>query len=838
MTGTKSKSLRRLIILISILLLVSAASLTAIKYFNGDKIKQMIVAELNKHLTAPVSVKEIDISFIRSFPNASVILGHTSMKAPAGMAGAPGLIHADKITLKFNLINLLTGKYTIHSIDIQNAHISIFETGFGQNNYHIWKTVSTSKEANVAFELKKVTLRNSRIFYRNVRRNDDIALTATVLELKGLFQQKQYTLHAKGDCVNERMIISGTDILPAGPLLLDSEMEINNIQHQIDFINSSVNYNDISLTFNGKYNYSTTPKVDIYISSVSSSVSKIRNILPANLKQHFDKYNPEGDFTGHGRIYGTSYDISQLSVSAGFELKNSTIRYNPDKEVLVKDVNASGTFVYSGRKSSEILNIKDFSGKVRDGKFKGSMVMSNFNTPRIKLDVNVNTPFADLQPFIENKLYDKFKGTLIADIKYNGTYGSDKRPDRQTTGQVVFSDAGFIYDKNEITGLNGSLEFRENRLYFNGLTCSLGESDLKANGYIENLVSYLLDEEQNIHASLNLYSDKLVLENILGLAVEGSSTSKQTSIFPPHITFDALLNVRSLTYKKLSTQNITGTFSLKDDVLRGSDIQIQALDGRISANGLINGRYGNKAQIITRAEFRGVDINKLFYQFNDFGQKSLISSNLKGKADANVDFATLLYTDYTVNTGSIDAVADITIRNGELNDFEPLQALSRFLDASDLKNVKFETLSNRIEISHKTVLIPQMEIKSSALNLNGYGAHTFGNDIDYHVNMLLADVIKAKRKKPAEVDKYVEDDGYGKPRLFLKMTGPIDDPLVQYDVQAVKSKIADDFKKEKQVFREVLRKEFGGKKANEEPVTTTPKDNDKTEFQIEWDEIK
>ena len=328
------------------------------------------------------------------------------------------------------------------------------------------------------------------------------------------------------------------------------------------------------------------------------------------------------------------------------------------------------------------------------------------------------------------------------------------------------------------------------------------------------------------------------LEDILGLVIEQESAAKPTGMFPPHISFNALLSVNSLTYKKLATQNISGNFSLSDEILRGTGISIKALGGQITADGLINGKYSNKAQIVTKANFKGVDITQLFYQFNEFGQNSLVSSNIKGKADASINFATSLYSDFSVNTESVEAIADVEIRNGELNNFEPLQALSKFLDAKELRNVKFQTLNNRIEISHKTVLIPNMQIKSSALDLAGYGTHTFGNDIDYHVNMLLTDVLRAKQKSKKVADQYIEDDGYGKPRLFLKMTGPISDPLVQYDSKAVKNKIIDDFRNEKQVFKEVIQKEFGKKKSETTSTTGNATKKESTEFQIEWDELK
>lgn len=837
MPTAKKRSFRRLLLLTILLLFVTAVAIFLVQYFKGDRIKQLLITELNKHLAVEASVESVDIGVFKSFPNASLILTGASMKPPKDLPEAPGLLHAETIAFKFNLINLLTGKYTIRSIQINNASLTIYVDEKGNNNFNVLKKDPGSKNESVNFDIQRLTITSSKIYYRNLKRNDDIAIAVNDLVLRGSMQQEQFLLKITGDCFNERMLIGGEKIIASAAALINSEVDINTRKEELNFQKATLTYSDIKILFNGKYNYSSKSYIDFSITSLDSKISRLLTVVPETMTKDLKLYNPEGEITLSGSLKGPANEMSTIKISALFELSKGRIDHT-GKKISLNDLEASGSFYYSGILNSEVLNLKHFKGKVKTGKFSGNSTIINFSNPAVKLDFHIQTDISEFSSFLENEYLSDFKGNLVADIKYNGTYNKESRIDKQTTGQASFNDLSFDYNKIPVRNMNGSVEFRDNKIYFDGLTCSIGNSDLKANGYIDNLNSYFFNEKKNVHASLNLFSEKLVLEDILGLVIEQKSTSKPTGMFPPNISFNAVLSVNSLSYKKLITKNISGTFSLSEEILRGAGISINALGGLITADGLINGRYGNKAQIVTKANFKGVDITQLFYQFNDFGQKSLVSSNLKGKADASVNFATSLFSDFSVNTESVEAIADIEIRNGELNNFEPLQALSRFLDAKDLRNIRFETLRNRIEISHKTVLIPSMQIKSSALDLAGYGTHTFGNDINYHVNMLLSDVIRAKQKNKKVSEQSIEDDGYGKPRLFLKLTGPIDDPLVQYDTHAVKNKIIDDFKNEKQVFKDVIQKEFGKKKSLSNPETGTSTKKESTEFGIEWDEIK
>ena len=197
-----------------------------------------------------------------------------------------------------------------------------------------------------------------------------------------------------------------------------------------------------------------------------------------------------------------------MTISSIFQLEKASIDYSV-KKLTLYDIEAKGSFHYGGGKNSELLNIKQFNGKVKSGKFKGNAIVKNFSNPDVKLDLSIQANISDFSSLLENKYLTDLKGNLIADIKYNGNYKKESRIDKQTTGQATFTGFGFVYNNKNISNLNGAVEFRDNKIFFDGLTCNIGTSDIKANGYIENLTNYILNEEKNIYASLNLFSDKL-----------------------------------------------------------------------------------------------------------------------------------------------------------------------------------------------------------------------------------------------------------------------------------------------------------------------------------------
>jgi hypothetical protein len=151
----------------------------------------------------------------------------------------------------------------------------------------------------------------------------------------------------------------------------------------------------------------------------------------------------------------------------------------------------------------------------------------------------------------------------------------------------------------------------------------------------------------------------------------------------------------------------------------------------------------------------------------------------------------------------------LRIDEGELNNFEPLLAVSRYVKGADLNRVRFNTLQNTIEIRQRKILIPAMQIRSSVLDLTASGTHGFDNVVDYSLELYLSQLINRKVRERNTEFGTIEDDGNGGMRLFLTMRGPLDNPTIKFNRKGVEQKIVNEIRDEKKVLKQVLKEEFG-----------------------------
>ena len=186
---------------------------------------------------------------------------------------------------------------------------------------------------------------------------------------------------------------------------------------------------------------------------------------------------------------------------------------------------------------------------------------------------------------------------------------------------------------------------------------------------------------------------------------------------------------------------------------------------------------------------------------------------------------------------SLTAEGKYTLVNGALINFDPVKQLSYFIELSELENIHFDKLENDFFIRNNFLYVPQMEVKSSAADLSVNGKHSFDNDYEYHVKILLSEILSRKRKKnKSKVTEFgvVEDDGLGRTSMLLKSYRKRRGSKVGYDMKAARAEVKNNIEDGKTNLKTILNQEYGWYK--ERYCYKEKTEEKKPRFRITWDE--
>jgi hypothetical protein len=239
------------------------------------------------------------------------------------------------------------------------------------------------------------------------------------------------------------------------------------------------------------------------------------------------------------------------------------------------------------------------------------------------------------------------------------------------------------------------------------------------------------------------------------------------------------------------------------------------MGGDLSLSGIVDAKNHKAIDVLTTAKLTGIHLDSVFYVFKNFNQTFIEDKHLKGLTTADVNFELTLNEKLKLFPETLTADISTVIKNGELNNFEPMQSLNKYLDDEGLNKLRFADLKNDIHIEDKTIYMPQMEIRSNVTTIQVSGTHTFDQQIDYRI------ITPLRNKNKINVNEAggaLEEQG-GQMKLYLKITGTTDNYRVQYDTEAIKKKIVSDLKKEVQELKDAF-KNKGKKKKKELELST------------------
>jgi hypothetical protein len=303
-------------------------------------------------------------------------------------------------------------------------------------------------------------------------------------------------------------------------------------------------------------------------------------------------------------------------------------------------------------------------------------------------------------------------------------------------------------------------------------------------------------------------ADRLELEEWIK-AFENPDASAADGNFelPQNLEIRAGIEIKQLIYKSFTARNVLADFELNPYQLSLKNAVMNSCEGALGGDFYLT-EMATGFDLTTQVKLTSLQLPEIFKNFRNFGQDKLQGQHLQGVLSGTADLK--LPLNYGLKPELEKMVAELTfvVTKGRLRGFEPLQALSRFIRVEELADIAFDKLTNTVYIRDGQFHLPEMEVRSSALNLVISGQHGFDNQVNYRFNLLLRDLLASRFKRSSgdAFGEYAEETGGT--RLFLKMTGPADNPQTAYDMAAVGNKIKEDIRNEVREIQQLLRQDI------------------------------
>jgi hypothetical protein len=858
------KYLRRTLLTLFFLLISLVGTGVLLAYIYEDEIKQLALKQLEKHLNTELIIdpQNIEFSVLRDFPYASLEFNDIKALDAIVSQKKDTLFEAGRVSFQFNIVDLFHKNYHIKKISIQDVQLKLWVNKKGKDNYHFLKESKDTSSAGFAFALEKIVLSNIDVSYLDHRDASDHSFTVKEAALKGNFSSDNYTLETDGNIFIDHLRTDSTTWVSGNPLDVQLVLAVDNRTKTYTISSSELKLSDLGFSVAGNVrDEGKTMRVDMEMKGKDIDIRSLLSLLPGRYNEKVKNYESSGTMYLTTTIKGQAGEGMYPVVNAEFGIDKGEITQVSSK-VTLKNVNLKGSFTngYVEKKDRNYLEIEQFSAGVVEGHIDGRIRISNFDDPVVNASANANIDLADLQKFLAIDTIESLSGQLKLNASFNGkikdpkNYLEDDFKDSKTTGLMTVKNAALRLKNNNLKfdSLDAGFVFENNDIQVNNFSGNISGNDFALKGYFRNMLAWIFLDDQDLTVDAMFRSRNIDLEAFLKDKTEESAQAADYKVrFSEHVNFNLTTEIDRLKFKRFEASNIRGVLSLKDRQLTADPLTMETMNGNIKMSGMVDGTREDNLAITCDVSVRKISITKMFYEMENFGQEYLTDKNLRGTASGDIQFASVCTPALEIDPGKIYARSNIRIEQGELIKFQPLKDITEyirkdktlfFLKVDELEkkldDVKFATLENTVEIRDQVITIPDMVIKSSAMDIDFSGTHSFKGDVNYKFAFIIRELLirpdKENEKRNTEFG-VVEDDGHYQFPLRLLMTGTVDKIEIKRDKQAIKEKRKEDIRKEKENLKNILREEFGWFRKDS---TTAKPDKKDEKFNIKWDDEK
>ena len=726
------KLLRYFLALLVVVIISAAISLFLFK----DRIINEFIREANKNLSTPIKIGKIDVSLFQEFPQLSIVC--TDVYIEDSQPGEYPLLTAKSISFVLNPLEAWRGEYAIHGLSIRDSETNLRVNKAGKNNYTVIK--SGKGGGSVSFDLKNVSLANSLVTYIDLSAGQHHEFSSNKLLANIIARGDVYHIEANGDLTTFQVGVGRFLFLRNKTFDIAAILDYDDIGKTVKFLPSTLLLGEARFDVKGSYAFKEKNLIDLRIGGKDTNIQSLFALLPESASTPFKKYQSDGDVYFDAQVTGEMSRTKSPQFLLSFGLNHVTL-FHPDYQSRIEQANLEGSFNTPSlsRFNSAQLSLKNISGTLNGSPFTGNFHLRNFNDPYVTTDFHGDLKASDLLIFYPMEEITGLTGRLKADVSLSGQVAllKNKATAQQvrTEGTIELTDLNFRLGKKELafSDLNGSLQFNNNDLAMSNLRGRFEKSDFMLNGFFKNIVTYAIFENQPIGIEADLQSNFLDVDRLFQVGFTNTETGPYKFTISPAVNLNFRCRVGSLHFKKFYARNVHGDLVVKGQVAVSKSIKFQAMGGNLDLSGMVDAKNPKAIDLITSAALKGIHLDSLFYVFENFRQHFIEQKHLKGEADAFVNLETTLNEALRIFPETLIADISTTIRKGELNDFEPLFKLDKYLDDSGLRRLRFADLRNDIHIEKKTIFIPLMEVRSNVTTLQVSGTHTFDQKIDYRI---------------------------------------------------------------------------------------------------------
>ena len=723
------------------------AALLIVPFLIRGPVAERARVAVNEAVDARVEWSGVGLTFFRDFPNLTLGLNDLTV-AGTGPFEGDTLARMASFRLVLDAGSVLRsvfgdGAIVVRSVRLQEPVVALAVLEDGAASWDIVKErpeeLQTEREGRaLSVELRGLELYDGTVVYQDARSGLFASLEGLRHTLSGNFSRDSLGIRTRTHADHTTLRFAGTPWLAGVALDFDADIDADLANGRFAFRDNVLRLNDLALRFAGEAARAEGGlDVDVTFAAQETEFGRILSLVPAIYRTDFASVETEGTFSVDGHVRGRYATGTLPAFAVDVAVNDGTFRY-PDlplpARAIALDLEVANP---GGAADGTVVTLRRFHAEIGGEPIEATLTLRTpVSDPDVDARVQGTVDLADVARTIALEGVQELAGIVTADahVRARRSDLEARRYDRIDAGGTISARSVVLEAdsvRHPISIEEATVRLSPQRSDLDAFRATIGNSDVQAAGWIENLPGYLL-WDQPLRGSATFTSQRFVLD-------EWRSEEPDREVIPVPAMLDLSLNGRIdlLTYGGLELSNARGSLTVRDQRVTLDGFGFETLGGRIGITGHYETIDPTRPLFAVDLVIDSLDIRSAAEQLLTVRTLAPVAQYAHGSFSADLDLSGALGTDLTPLFEVLAGSGSLLTSRISLDDFPPMERLAGALSMPQLGSPTLEAIRSSIDIRDGRLHVRPVEVGVGDVRMLVSGSNGIDRSLDYTLQLAL-----------------------------------------------------------------------------------------------------
>ena len=295
----------------------------------------------------------------------------------------------------------------------------------------------------------------------------------------------------------------------------------------------------------------------------------------------------------------------------------------------------------------------------------------------------------------------------------------------------------------------GLFSFKQDKMWFDKFLATYGRSDIRLDGFLENVINYVLSDNGKLKGNFNLSAGFISVDEFTAFSTPGNDKKQTLTVstdtvavkgsgvvmIPANLDLIIKADAKKVSYNGLDIRDFTGGLAISNAQVHLSETAFTLIGCAVNMDGL----YGNTSATRDFFEYhilakdfdvkRAYNEVKLFHDLAPSAAKAQgiisIDYNLKGRLNAD------MYPIYP----SLSGGGVLSVKNVKLKGLKLFNAVSSKTEKQDIKDPDLSKIDFKTTIKNNLITLERVKFKTSGFRIRLEGQTSFDGKINLKMRL-------------------------------------------------------------------------------------------------------